>query len=308
MTATAARASRSGGQRRTFRATAEAAAPSKAPAAAGNAAACPDDPHAALWERYLATRGKVEFDALVAVYRPYVETVAARFVRRLPPSVDIDDVVSAGCFGLMDAIGVFDPSRNTRFQTFALKRIVGAMNDYLRAQDIAPRLARRREAQVKRARDDFRKRHGRSPTEEELLRLLNPDEQEALAIVAGAEIPSIASLTGPSDDGETGVLLERLPVGGHAGRSGISAADTFSRSGAVDASFGQEIQRWLGRALSRSERLIIWLYYFESLTMKEIGQVLGICEGRVSQIHALLLERLRARLTRDGDGRRAERS
>lgn len=308
MTATAARASRSGGHRRTFRATAEAAAPSKAPAAAGSAAACPDDPHAALWERYLATRGKAEFDALVAVYRPYVETVAARFVRRLPPSVDIDDVVSAGCFGLMDAIGVFDPSRNTRFQTFALKRIVGAMNDYLRAQDIAPRLARRREAQVKRARDDFRKRHGRSPTEEELLRLLNPDEQEALAIVAGAEIPSIASLTGPSDDGETGVLLERLPLGGHAGRSGISAADTFSRSGAVDASFGQEIQRWLGRALSRSERLIIWLYYFESLTMKEIGQVLGICEGRVSQIHALLLERLRARLTRDGDGRRAERA
>ena len=99
----------------------------------------------AMWKAYFASRDKRAFDALVGEYRPYVEGVAVRFSKRLPPSVDIDDLVSAGCFGLMDAIGGFDPARNTRFQTFALKRIVGAMNDYLRSQDIAPRLARRRE-------------------------------------------------------------------------------------------------------------------------------------------------------------------
>jgi len=277
-------------------------------AAARNAAASPSVPassakvasraaapgaasdHKDLWQRYLGTREKAAFDALAAAYRPYVEGVAARFSKRLPPSVDIDDLVSAGCFGLMDAIGAFDPDRATRFQTFALKRIVGAMNDYLRAQDIAPRLARRREAQVKRAQDDFRKRNGRSPTEEELLRLLHADMEEARAIVAGAEIPCMSSLTAPSDDGDAGPTMEGV----------VSiAADRTHLHSAPTGLFDRDVQKWLGRSLSRSERLIIWLYYFEALTMKEIGQVLGICEGRVSQIHALLLERLRARLHRE---------
>lgn len=252
--------------------------------------------HADLWSGYFRAREKAAFDALVAAYRPYVEGVAARFSKRLPPSVDIDDLVSAGCFGLMDAIGVFDPDRATRFQTFALKRIVGAMNDYLRSQDIAPRLARRREAQVKRAQDDFRKRHGRSPTEEELLRVLHADAEEARAIVAGAEIPCMSSLTAPSGDGDAGATMESvMSLAGERGASGEGRA-------AAAGLFDRDVQKWLGRTLSRSERLIIWLYYFESLTMKEIGQVLGICEGRVSQIHALLLERLRARLYREQEG------
>ncbi len=259
--------------------------------------------HKELWNRYFLAREKAAFDALVAAYRPYVEGVAARFSKRLPPSVDIDDLVSAGCFGLMDAIGVFDPDRATRFQTFALKRIVGAMNDYLRSQDIAPRLARRREAQVKRAQDDFRKRHGRSPTEEELLRALHADADEARAIVEGAEIPCMSSLTAPSDDGEAGPTMESV-VSAASDRGG-SAGGAVGGMGAAAAAaglFDRDVQKWLGRTLSRSERLIIWLYYFESLTMKEIGQVLGICEGRVSQIHALLLERLRARLYREQEG------
>lgn len=274
-------------------------AASKPPAVARSSSGAPvADTTEALWARYFATRAKPEFDALVGAYKSYVESVAARFAKRLPPSVDIDDLVSAGCFGLMDAIGGFDPARNTRFQTFGLKRIVGAMNDYLRAQDIAPRLARRREAQVKRARDDFRKKHGRSPTEEELLRLLNADMEEARAIVSGAEIPCMSSLTGPSDDGDSGPTVERAarPVGAGDQAGGLWGACGLDPSGGA---FGRDIQKWLGRGLSRSERLIIWLYYFESLTMKEIGQVLGICEGRVSQIHALLLERLRARMTRE---------
>lgn len=268
----------------TPRATVKRIAPGERPSGSGSAGETD-----ALWKRYLATREKAAFDALAGVYRPYVEGVASRFSKRLPPSVDIDDLVSAGCFGLMDAIGGFDPDRATRFQTFALKRIVGAMNDYLRSQDIAPRLARRREAQVKRAQDDFRKRHGRSPTEEELLRLVHADTEEAMAIVAGAEIPCMSSLTAPSDDGDAGPTMEAV----------VSIAADRGSSAAPAGLFDRDVQKWLGRSLSRSERLIIWLYYFESLTMKEIGQVLGICEGRVSQIHALLLERLRARLYRE---------
>jgi DNA-directed RNA polymerase sigma subunit (sigma70/sigma32) len=147
----------------------------------------------------------------------------------------------------MDAIGGFDPSRNTRFQTFGLKRIVGAMNDYLRSQDIAPRLARRREAQVKRARDDFRKKYGRSPTEEELLRLLHADADEARAIVDGAEIPCMSSLTAPSDDGDAGQTMEAavsVAVERNVAGSGPAPSGLFDR----------DVQKWLGRSLSRSER------------------------------------------------------
>lgn len=201
----------------------------------------------------------------------------------------------------MDAVSGFDPSRGVKFQTFALKRIVGAMNDSLRASDIAPRLARRREAAVKRARDDFRKASGRSPTEEELLRLLHADGGEARAILAGSAIPMIGSISAPGEDGDGG--------GGNGsgwiGRSEqtISLPDHRARQESPPLpAQGRELQRWLGRELSRSECLIIWLYYFESLNMKQIGQVLGICEGRVSQIHALLLERLRARVVREREG------
>lgn len=258
-----------------------------------------------LWNAYFADRGKPAFDALVEHYRGYVENVAARVAKRLPPSVDIDDLISAGCFGLMDAISGFDPARATRFETFALKRVVGAMNDSLRAQDIAPRLARRREAQVKRARDDFRKKHGRSPTEEELLRLVNVDAVEAQAIISGAEIPCMSSLAAPGDDSDSshGSALDRVAdrsgVGSVTPRGLASAIASLSAGGRIGGTFDREMQRWLGRGLTRSEMLIIVLYYFEGLTMKEIGSVLGICEGRVSQIHALLLERLRARLVRE---------
>jgi RNA polymerase sigma factor for flagellar operon FliA len=258
-----------------------------------------------LWQAYFADRSKPAFDRLVEHYRGYVENVAARVAKRLPPSVDIDDLISAGCFGLMDAISGFDPARATRFETFALKRVVGAMNDSLRAQDIAPRLARRREAQVNRARDDFRKKHGRSPTEEELLRLVNADADEARAIISGADIPCMSSLAAPGDDGDashSGALdriADRAGVGSVTPRGLASAIASLSAGGCIGGTFDREMQRWLGRGLTRSEMLIIVLYYFENLTMKEIGQVLGICEGRVSQIHALLLERLRARLVRE---------
>lgn len=248
-----------------------------------------------LWANYFAGRSTESFNLLVTHYAPYVQGVAARVAKRLPPSVDADDLCGAGNFGLMDAIGSFDPARGVRFQTFALKRIMGAMSDSLRAQDIAPRLARRREAVVKRARDDFRKLHGRTPTEEELLRLLHEDAAEARAILDGAEIPNIGSISAPSDDGDGGR--------GRAGATIALADRNAAESSPALPVPARDIQKWLGRELSRSERLIIWLYYFESLTMKEIGQTLGICEGRVSQIHALLLERMRARLVREQDGR-----
>lgn len=242
------------------------------------------------WKEYLSSKSTTAFNQLVTMYTPYVQRVAARVAKRLPPSVDADDLCGAGSFGLMDAIGSFDPARGVKFQTFALKRIMGAMADSLRAQDIAPRLARRREALVRKARDDFRKLHGRTPTEDELLRLLHADQSEARAILDGAAIPNIGSMNVASDDSDG------------KGRPEPTIAVADDRSSSTEPVLpapGRDIHKWLGRGLSRSERLIIWLYYFESLTMKEIGLTLGICEGRVSQIHALLLERLRARLVRE---------
>lgn len=252
----------------------------------------------ALWQSYSKDRSKAHFDALVTCYRPYVCSVAERLSKRLPPSVDVDDLISAGSFGLMDAVSAFDLARGIKFQTFALKRIVGAMNDSLRAQDIAPRLARRREALVKRVTDDFRKLHGRGPTDEELLPLLHSDEVEAMAIIEGSSVPSMGAIGGAASDGDECERALSEPAARVPDHRSPSPATTFA--GATEEDF----QRWLGRGLSRSEKLILVLYYFESLTMRDIGIVLGICEGRVSQIHALLLERLRARMVREQEGER----
>ncbi len=269
-------------------------APKTAHQARPEAASWREPDAAPLWAAYLPNRDPEAFSKLVEAYAPYVQRVAVRVSKRLPPSVDPDDLCSAGNFGLMDAISGFDPTRGVKFQTFALKRIVGAMNDSLRAQDIAPRLARRREALVKKARDDFRKSQGRTPTEEEMLRLLHADEVEARAILDGAAIPVLGSMSAPNDDGDA--------VRGCTEATIVVPAQRTQHASPIVAIPERDVQKWLGRGLSRSERLIIWLYYFETLNMKQIGQTLGICEGRVSQIHALLLERLRARMIREHEG------
>jgi RNA polymerase sigma factor FliA len=226
-----------------------------------------------LWGEFRGTREAGLRNRLVLQYAPLVKYVAGRMRSRLPDNVDQDDLVSDGVLGLMDAIERFEPERGLSFQTFAVPRIRGAILDGMRAMDFVPRSVRDKLRSVQRAQLELEARLGRTPTDEELaaqaglpLRALRDLNRQAAA--------SHANL----DDFD---LVDEL----------AHAADRSVEEGDVSASLMRVIEE-----LPERDRVVIALYYFEGLTLAEIGRVLGVSESRVSQVHSRVTRSLRARL------------
>lgn len=219
-------------------------------------------------------------------YLPLVKATAERMRHRLPGSVDIGDLMGEGVFGLMDAIDQFDAGRDTRFETFAPRRISGAMLDYLRSLDWIPRLTRSRHRLTARVSNAFQVTHGRLPTQDELKAELEEmgEEVDTNKVLNNSEIVHMGSLHGKppgmddSDDSPVAVNLQD-----------DRCQDPCQRAQRND------LKQYISRELTRCERLILILYHYESMTMKEIGRSLDLSESRVSQIHTLLMQRLRAR-------------
>jgi RNA polymerase sigma factor for flagellar operon FliA len=237
---------------------------------------------------------------------------------QLPPQVDVDDLVDEAYEGLVDAIRRFNPQRDVRFETFASKRLFGAMRDYLRRIDPMPRLARTRSKQAQALIEHYQVRHGRAPEPDDLQKLLrhaalkrfrrklqrepNPDE--------------LARLNKFADSSFRKTLREGRPAmtvsfNGAADRAGSPApaerdATTDRRllAGGTGSPLGRaelnDLRRWITQGFSRRDRLIIVLYYYEQMTMKEIGLSLGCSESRVSQRLVSILRSLRSRLQRTG--------
>jgi RNA polymerase sigma factor for flagellar operon FliA len=218
---------------------------------------------------------------------PLVEYQASRLLATLPDwaCVELADLVSAGVFGLVDAIAAFDPGRGVRFATYAGPRIRGAMLDDLREQDWAPRLVRRRSAQFAAARHRFRCRVNREPSEAELARLLG--------------VPSIERFRAIAPDGEPvgTASLSRKWFETDGGRD-VRESDTVAdRRGADEArrEAGYAAMRELIGEMSRVHRMILTLYYGEDMRMKEIARAIGFTESRCSQLHAEAIAIMRAR-------------
>lgn len=245
-----------------------------------------------LWRDYLRDRDKRRHDQLVLHYASLVKFVASRVATGLPSTVDQGDLVSYGMFGLIDAIDRFDPDRGFKFETFAIPRIRGAILDELRSMDWVPRSVRAKSRRIEQAMAAFEGAHGRSPTEEEL------------AEQCDMSLRDLRSTLGQVARG--GILgLDEMINGGNV--EGISVGDTVADDGMgpgaqVEAS---EIRRILGAsilALPERERTVLGLYYYESMTLAEIGTILGVSESRVCQIHGKAVLQLRSRLlaaTRD---------
>jgi RNA polymerase sigma factor FliA len=222
---------------------------------------------------------------LMEKYLPLVRYNAERVHTRLPDEVDIDDLMSAGLFGLMDAIDAFDLERKVKFETYCAPRIRGAILDELRAMDWVPRLVRHRTAKVEGARQKFEMRYGRSPTDDELADFLqlSGDEFEKVkrdssAVATQSITRKYASSDGVRETREIDIVRED-----------------------DEANPLREIQRrdlkdLITRGLSRAERLIVILYYYEGMTMKEIGATLDLSESRVSQMHSSILARLKSHM------------
>lgn len=229
---------------------------------------------------------------LLAHYRPVLVAIAAKEARRLPPMVDIDDLISAGCLGMISCLESFRAAAQVTFETYCAKRVRGAMVDYLRSLDWHPRLTQRRHRRLEGHRERFRQAHGYDPQREDLIESLAEeglDTQSAIQIIDDCEIRPMSSLSAPR------------------GTSGGDTIEHHVRDPRLIAPVARltrdDLKAFISKRLSRAERLILTLYYFEDMTMREIGKVLGKSESRVSQMHALLLERLKSELG-DEIGRR----
>src|SRR5262245_16856874 len=222
---------------------------------------------------------------LMEKFLPLVKYNAERIYTRLPDEVDIEDLMSAGLFGLMDAIDAFELERQVKFETYCAPRIRGAILDELRAMDWVPRLVRHRTAKVESARQRFEMKNGRPPTDQELAEHLQLPDEEFEKVKRDGSAVSTHSITRKFASSDGGRELREIDVVRDEG----------------EANPLREIQRLdlkdlITKGLSRAERLIVILYYYEGMTMKEIGATLDLSESRVSQMHSSILARLKAQM------------
>lgn len=245
----------------------------------------------ALWRRFGERRDAATRDRLVLHYAPLVKYVAGRIGTGLPAHVDIADLVQSGIFGLVDAIERFEPDRGLKFETYAIQRIRGAILDDLRAQDWVPRSVRSRAREVERAMERLEAKLHRSATDAEIAVELGITVAELRDLYAQLQLTSVAA-------------LDELVA---AGRSG-SLAETLADDEAKDpvlAMEDRENRRLLAEAIAQlgeRDRTVVTLYYFENLTLAEIGKVLGVTESRVCQLHTRAVLRLRGKLLEAASG------
>jgi len=242
-----------------------------------------------LWLDYTKTKDKVIRDRLILTYAPLVKYVAGRVGSGLPAHVDEEDLVSYGLLGLMGAIDRFDPSRDIKFETFAIARIKGAIIDELRSLDWVPRSVRSRARDIERAMAELERILHRVPTDGEIAEKLGLTEEELDDSLTDISRSSIAALD------------ELWTISGSSGDQ-VSLIDTIEDTSGPDpqgALAQTELRDALGDAIARlpeREKLVVTLYYYEELTLREIGDVLGVTESRVSQLHTKAILRLKARL------------
>ncbi|WP_253862890.1 FliA/WhiG family RNA polymerase sigma factor [Prauserella halophila] len=240
----------------------------------------------ALWHEFATEPSQRVRDRLVLHYAPLVKYVAGRVGTGLPTHVDVADLIQSGIFGLVDAIEKFDPDRGLRFETYAMQRIRGAILDDLRSQDWVPRVVRSRAREVERTLERLGARLGRTPTDAEVATELGISLNELHDLYGQLRLTSV-------------VALETLVA---AGRDSESVVESLPDDDAVDPAavlVDRDNRKQLADAiaqLNERDRIVVSLYYFESLTLAEIGKVLGVTESRVSQLHTRAVLRLRAKL------------
>jgi len=252
-----------------------------------------------LWRQYRsAPDSKALRDRLILTYAPLVKYVAGRLGSGLPAHVDDDDLISYGLLGLIGAIERYDPDRDVKFETYAIARIKGSIIDELRAMDWVPRSVRARARDIERAIAELERKLHRAPTDEEIAAKLGLTEEELGDSLTDISRSSIAAL----DE------LWTVNTSGGGGDQ-VALIDTIEDTDAPDpqGTLSQtEMKEAVGEAIARlpdREKLVVTLYYYEELTLREIGEVLGVTESRVSQLHTKAILRLKARLS--GAGTRA---
>ncbi len=238
-----------------------------------------------LWRSFKATGDESARESLILHYSPLVKYVAGRVGTGLPRSVDQNDLASYGLFGLIDAIDKFDLERGFKFETYAINRIKGAILDELRALDWVPRSVRSRARRIEGSIAELEHKLQRPPTEEEIagdLEMGVGELRDAMTQIGRSGIAALDEFVANDSSTSMGEMI--------ADPLGVSPESEFQ---------AEETRRSLADAVQRlpnRERLVVTLYYYEGMTLAEIGDVLGVTESRVCQIHAKTMMSLRNRL------------
>ncbi len=242
-----------------------------------------------VWAEYAKTGTEEIRNFLLQKYLPLVRYNAERIHTKLPDEVDVDDLKQAGIFGLMDAIDSFDLERKVKFETYCAPRIRGAILDELRAMDWVPRLVRSRTSKVEGARKKIESELGRPATDQEICKALGVGQEEFEKL--------------RKDSGPTGVVSLNRKWYETDSNKDVREIDVVKDDRQVNPLTvvqKRDLKDLITKGLTRAERLIVVLYYYEEMTMKEIGTTLDLSESRVSQMHSSILARLKAQMsTRD---------
>lgn len=247
-----------------------------------------------LWAEYKQQGSQEARERLILHYSPLVKYVASRIASGLPRSVEHSDLVSYGIFGLIDAIEKFDLGRNVKFETYAIPRIRGAIIDELRALDWVPRSVRFKARELEKTYAILENRFKRSPTDEEVAEELGisvGDLQATLLDISKTAVVALDDLRNIGDKGDKVTLAETIED-----KSAVEPLDTLENA---------ELKELLVQAigdLPLKEKQVISLYYYDNLTLKEIGEIMGVTESRICQMHARAVLRLRGKLRKAIEG------
>ena len=238
-----------------------------------------------VWKTFKQTNSPKLRNFLIEKYTPLVKYISERLLMTLPKSIELNDLVSWGIFGLMDAIDGFEPDRGIKFKTYCSTRIRGSILDELRSQDWVPRLVRLKAHQVTKAQRQLEKEFGREPTDFEMAKEMKISIGEYDSILKESSPKVIYSLSEKWDDNSDDEASEK-----------INMIEDKNSSDPVEYLNQKDILMAVTRSLSQKEKLIIIMYYYEGLTMKEIGGILSLTESRVCQIHSNIMSKLKVQL------------
>lgn len=244
-----------------------------------------DMPIDEVWLEYKKTGSERIRNFLMERYLEIVRYTAERMHMRLPSEVDVEDLMSAGLFGLMDAIDAYDLERGVKFETYCAQRIRGAIFDELRAMDWVPRLVRSRTAKVEKARKGLEMELGRKPTDKEIAARLEVNPSEFEKLCKDSKPVGVVSLNRKWFETDSNKDIREIDV-----------IHDNKQENPLSEIQRKDLKLLITKGLSRAERLIVILYYYEEMTMKEIGLTLDLSESRVSQMHSSILLRLKAQM------------
>ncbi|MBO4727641.1 MAG: RNA polymerase sigma factor WhiG [Spirochaetaceae bacterium] len=242
-----------------------------------------------LWIEFKKTHSPALRDAFIRQYMPLVKYVAGKVSVGMPGSVEFDDLVGFGQFGLLDAINKFDPEKNVKFKTYAVTRIRGAIFDELRSIDWVPRSVRQKSREIEDAISRLESKLGRTASDAEIagsMGISEEDYNQTVLKVSGTSILSLNDIWYSGDDSD------HVSIG-----DCIESPSSLNPDVIVER---EEVRRVIIEAINdlpEKEKMVLVLYYYEDLTFKEIGQVLNVSESRISQLHTKANLRLRAKLT-----------